>query len=326
MLTYRLYQETDLPSLLRLWEAESGWGAISAEQWRKWYVETPHGPCLVVVAEDGSGEIAGQEVFTPSRLYVDGREVRALRLSAPILRRDLRRQSVRNVDHPVIGLYMTGAEEATAQGYAVVYALPEHNWLPFFRWGPRLGLPRFADAEFECATLSLDRAPASLTPNITDELTARPASEFGVEYEELWDAAKNSMPINCALVRSPRGLRWKISGHLVLEVRRTHDRQLSGYVAVRSDGLLVDILARCSADLTVVLAAAVRWLSEKRGPDTASNVKALNVMQTPALRSALEVLGGVNAGYKFGFVCRPLDSAVRPEEIAPERWYIMPKD
>ncbi len=34
-ITYRPFQEKDLPGLLRLWEEESGWGALTPEQWHK---------------------------------------------------------------------------------------------------------------------------------------------------------------------------------------------------------------------------------------------------------------------------------------------------
>lgn len=327
-LTYRLYQEADLPGLLRLWESESGWGAISTEQWRKWYVNTPHGECLVVVAADENGEVVGQEVFTPTRLQIGDREVRALRLSAPILRKDVRRESLRSVDHPVIGLYMTGAEEATAQGYAVVYALPEHGWLPFFRWAPRLGLPHFAEAEFDCLALPLTAELQLSTPDRAGNLRAELSTNFSEEYEDLWLSAGGTFPLECAVVRSPEWLSWKIGGHIVLEVRdHARDRRLSGYVAIkRGNGLLVDALARSPEVLPDVLAAAVKRLAGANGKDDLADITSLRAMATPALRPALEQLGFTPVDYKFAFVCRPLDAALPPEAIAPGRWYIMPKD
>ena len=87
-LTYRLSQEADAPGLLRLW-GENAPGYHSDAR-RRWYVDsTPYGPNLAVVAVDENGDIAGQIILTPSRVLIDEREVRALRLSTVVLRRGL---------------------------------------------------------------------------------------------------------------------------------------------------------------------------------------------------------------------------------------------
>src|SRR4028119_1733778 len=113
-LTYRLYQEDDLPGLLRLWEEETNWGTLTPEMWHQWYGDTPLGSCLVMVAVDENEKIAGQEVFIPSRVMVGDQEVRALHLSAPILRKDVRRRSIRRLDHPFVALYEAAAVLAVA--------------------------------------------------------------------------------------------------------------------------------------------------------------------------------------------------------------------
>src|ERR1044071_6194688 len=97
-LTYRLFEDDDLPGLLRLWE-EAGWGTLAPEQWRAWFVDGPPGPSLVTAGVDGRGEVAAQEMFAPSRAVVGGREVRALRVSAPIVREALRGGSLRDGAH-----------------------------------------------------------------------------------------------------------------------------------------------------------------------------------------------------------------------------------
>ena len=95
-LTYRLFEDADLPGVLRLWD-EAGWGTLTPEQWREWFVDGPQGPSLVTVAIDERGEVVAQEVFAPSRAVVRGREIRALRLSAPILREQIRGESLRKI-------------------------------------------------------------------------------------------------------------------------------------------------------------------------------------------------------------------------------------
>lgn len=320
-LHYRLYQPADLPGVLRLWEAESGWGAITAEQWHKWYVDTPLGPCLVVVAEDERGEIAAQKVFTPARLLIDGDEHGALRISAPIVRQAARRRSMRSRSHPIVGLFLAAAPAAVAAGYSVMYSLPEHSWLSFFRWAPRIGLPTFAIAEYGCVA-------AEIAPVAADGagLSAEVATEFGLEYDALWQAAQRSFPIVCGAVRGAGWMRFKNRGHLVLAARASSG-ELVGYVAIRKQtGLIVDLLAREPDNLPAVLAAVLGWLAGARAADALGGMTQLKAMATPLLSPALAALAFTPVDYTFGFVCTPLAPTLSPATIAPARWSVNPGD
>src|SRR4051794_31716003 len=113
-LTYRRFRDEDLPAAFRLWEDHSGWGPITAEQWRAWYVDTPCGPSRVVVASERSGVIVGQLVLTPTRIRVGERVVDAARISAPILHRDFRSRRLRHPEHPIARLLDLVVEVATA--------------------------------------------------------------------------------------------------------------------------------------------------------------------------------------------------------------------
>jgi len=199
-LTYRLFEDEDLPGLLRLWE-EAGWGTLTPEQWREWFVDGPQGPSLVTVAIDERGEVVAQEVFAPSRAVVGGCEVSALRFSAPIVRKGLRGGSLRDNAHPVVGLFKAAEAAATERGFSVVYSLPEHAWLPIFRIAPRFGIRPFAQAAYSCAALPLEAAQAPEIELATRGFVARGVTEFGEEYEHLWREAKESFPIDCGVVR-----------------------------------------------------------------------------------------------------------------------------
>jgi hypothetical protein len=327
-LTYRLFEERDLPSLLDLWE-EAGWGSLTEKQWREWYLETPYGAALVTVAVDDAGEVAAQEMFMPSLLKVNGREVRALRFSAPILRTEMRGGSLRRDEHPMIGLYKTAAEAARSRGFSVVYSMPDYAWLPIFRLAPRFGLPSFAETSYGCASLPCESVLEGEVAAGADEVTAQPIAEFGEEYGELWRAAKESFPIECGVVRGREWLRFRNSGRIAVEVRERGNRRLVGYTATkRQTGLLADALARTSADLPRVLAATLRWLASERGaamvPEALTHLK---VMLTPALAAAVEAFDSEPVDYRFAFTCNTFDAAALPlEALAPERWYLMPGD
>jgi ribosomal protein S18 acetylase RimI-like enzyme len=313
-LLYRPFRDDDLPGVLRLWEEESGWGAITPEKWRRWYVDRPDGPCLVMVAEDGGGQVAGQLVFAPAAVRVDGEPVAAVRVGAPIVARARRRRSVRHPEHPATRLYREGARAAAAAGFRLLYALPEHGWLPFFRW-----LGGFAETAPGCLAL----APSAAAAGLAKRFRAAPSAGFGAEYDALWEQAAASFPVRCGLERGADRLRYRIGGHRVLEVR-DGGGALAGYAAVhRRTALLEDLLARDPAELTAVVAATLAFLAEMPAGDAIGELKA---MDTPVLRPALEALGFTPVDYRFAFVCTALDPSLSLDRIDPARWYLTPGD
>ncbi|MDQ3657851.1 MAG: GNAT family N-acetyltransferase [Chloroflexota bacterium] len=325
-LTYRLFRDSDLPGVLQLWEESSGWGSITAEVWREWYVDTPLGPSLVVVAEDEGGSIVGQEVLMPSVVCVGDQDVAALRISAPILNKDIRHFSLRSINHPITRLTERAMELAVTRGYGLVYVLPMHAWLSWFQWaGTRIDALQFAEADYACLSAPI----AQVSPGVTDgakHLIARPVTDFGVEYAQLWATARDSFPITCGVVRSPDWLRYKNGGRLALEIRERRDGSLVGYTAIKQQtALLVDILARHPTDLPSVLAATLTWLAARRDDLATGSLDSLKAMETPVLRPALRALGFTPIDYKFAFVCRALDPSLSREAIAPERWYLTPE-
>ena len=314
-LCYRVSEEGDQPALLRLWE-EAGWGSLSPEQWREWFVDGPEGPCLITVAVDGKDEVVGQEIFAPSRLCVAGRETRALRFSAPILRPELRGEPLHRQEHPMVGLYVAAAAAAEERGFELVYSLPEYAWLRIFRLAPRFGVPRFEEAAFDCVELPLATARSA------GSVEARPVTRFGPEHEELWRSALESFPISCGVVRDAAWLTFRNSGRITLEIRDLEDGALLGYSATkRQTGLLADVLARGPAHLPAVIAETAVWLRQN-GPGDAC----LKAMRTPVLAPALDALGFAPADYRFAFIYNVFGSPAGLERIAPERWYVMPGD
>ena len=315
-LAYRPFRDGDLPGVLRLWEEESGWGAVDEERWRKWFVDRPDGPCLVMVAEDGEGRLAGQLVFAPTLVRVDGEEVRAMRVGAPIVDRARRRRSVRHPEHPATRLYREGARVAAAAGFRLLYAVPEHSWLPFFRW-----LGGFAEADLACRGVDAASAAAS---GVAGGLRAAPSAGFGAEHDALWERAAASLPVLCGVDRGAARLRHRIGGHLVVEARDDAGA-LAGYAAVnRRTGLLVDVLAREADELAPVVASALAWLAAP--PDGSPAIREVKAMETPALLPVLDALGFAPVDYRFAFVCTPLDPSLTAERIDPARWYLAPGD
>jgi hypothetical protein len=325
-LTYRVFRDDDLPGVLRLWAEDSGWGALTAETWRQWYVDTPYGSALTLVALDEAGEVVAQEVLMPARLAVGDREVPALRLSAPILRRGLRQGTLFDGDHPALALYARARAVAADRGYAVVYMLPERSWLPVLRALPRLlpTVPALAVAEYPCVAAPLaesGRAAAS-----RDGLRAYRVREFGAEYQTLWEAARRDFPITCGVARHPERLRFRHASNIVLEVQSARGT-LVGFAVVKVRGaLLQDVLARAPDELADVIAVALRWLASERSEFAETRPRQLIAMDMPVLRPALRAAGFEPLDHHFAFACGTLDVAIPATAIAPDTWYLTPGD
>jgi hypothetical protein len=320
-LSYRLAREEDIPNLLRLWERHSGWGSMTAEQWRTWYFETPYEPALVALAEDEDCDVVGQLVFTPARVLVGGRHVPALRLSSPILHPGWSAAIPRGSEHPAVHLYLAGLRSAAERGFKLVYAYTQRNWLPFLLSGERFGLPRAVASEYDCV-----ERPITVTtlPDGTGGLKAVPIDMLGPEHAALWRVAVESFPIEFGVIRTEAWLRYKYGARLVLEARGERDGTLVGYVVLKEDGLILEILAREAADLPRIIAAVSNHLAAR--PDEQGQIKRLKAMATPLLSPALSALGFEPVDYTFAFICSTLDPTISLQAIDPARWYLAPGD
>lgn len=318
-LTFRLFQPDDLAGILRLWEEHSGWGGITAKQFDDWYINTPYGECLIVVAVNEKNTIVGQEVFTPSRIYTNGEEKKALRISAPILTKEFRAQ-ISNAAHPIIRMYKTGVEAAVEKGFSLIYSFPMAAWIPIIKLNfPRIGNDsgKLCAGQIECYSLALKSFSSCKNGYKTSVIKT-----FSDEYDSFWRATAVNFPLNTAIVRKSNWLNWKFGGHLVLEVRK--DNELIGYTAIKKEtGLIEDALARTPDDLEIVVKEVVNYLSAEKDIFPHGEIK---LKRTPATFSIIEKLDFQKIAFKFGFWCFSPDDSIAVENLKISRWFMMPND
>jgi hypothetical protein len=323
--TYRTFQEEDLPGLLRLWQQETEWGVLTAEEWRRWYVETPFGDAAVVVAVDRkSGEVAGQTVFAPSLLSVNGREVPAFRVNVPILARPLARATLdsKPFDHPIAAMYLHGIKTLGDRRRGLIYAVPNPRWLralqvtPFFQYGT---FPLWSHP------LPLE-APLALGPGFT----AGMLEQHDKRIDGLWEKA--SRLHGCQVVRNSRTLPYKVGSSVYAVLGVSKHGELAGLAVSRSKGdgqwLICDVLsADAGPSLRATLAAACNLADEKAR--TATPVKPISkvaLLTTPTMELAARELGFARDTYEFPLVVHVLDETIRKDEVAPPRWYVSAND
>ena len=84
-------------------------------------------------------------------------------------------------------------------------------------------------------------------------------------------------------------------------------------------------MAREPGELKNVIASTLRWLKDEQAtlPEGLTHLK---IMHTPTLAPVIDALGFTPIDYRFGFTCKAFDGALTLEDVAPERWYILPGD
>jgi hypothetical protein len=324
-LGYRLIREDDLPGVQRLWKEETDWGALGDELWRRLVIEAPEWARVSgAVATDEAGAIVGQFAFVPSLVSVGGREVRAFRPAAPIVSRSLRFRSMNPLSHPAVAMYNHAVKALRARGDGLIYMVPDPRWLRLFKMFPFL----------RCGSFPLWQLPLPLDRPLPagDRCSAvSPASLEGERIDRLWERARRLH--DCLVVRDSRTLAWKLNepGYEIVGVER--GGELVGLAAGRPKGdrqwLLCDVLAADAGEaLRETLVAAVNVAHQRVLADAgaAKPIRKVAVLATPLLEPALRELGFLRDAYDFPLVVHVLDESIRPEEVAPARWYVSAND
>lgn len=323
-LTYRFYQNKDLSGVLDLWEKHSGWGGITEQQFYDWYINTPHGQCIIVVAEDDGNKIIGQLVFVPAKLSLEGKEVNALRLSAPILHPDLRQISLRSYDHPVMMMVRKGIDVAKQKGFDVLYCLPAYGWTGMIKLLPEFVLPNIHTASYACAEISL-KDDSTWRKSAGTDCFISLVDQFNIDHNKLWEEAVTKVPVKCGIVRNSLRLQWKISHHLVIEIKDSDG--LVGYAAFKKrDGLLIDLLARTAKDMEKVLLASIKAMHFKNESRLTTSFETVKIMLSSHLKNIIQEIDYRSNNFQFAFACCPLQEFIDKKNIDPENWYIMPDD
>lgn len=314
-----------MPGILRLWETYSGWGAITEEQFSEWYLRTPFGPCLVVVAEDKDGNIAGQMVFMPAWVRIDGQTYRALRAIAPILRDDIRRQRLTSRDHPATRMIEQGIYLSRSQGFDLIYTFPSVGWLALLRLFPRFGFDPWQMGTYPGIRIDLSKIPMQLLSDASVQVER--TDTFTEAFAVLWQGAATEWPIACGVERTPAWLRWKRGNNLTIAVRRPEQQELLGYASIDlQTANLVDLLARSKADLPEVWKAVFQYLHHGHPSRLPIPLTEIKIMPNRYLQPLLKEMNAEPIDYTFAFACFVLNKDIPITSVHPDQWYLMPND
>lgn len=330
-LTYRPWHgEAELSEVARLFDM-AGWGPVELDWLRPWLLQGPLGPSLVmVIADDDRGELLGMNMLNPYRVQLGDRVSIGARGRAAILDPRLRR-SARGVDSvdegdPFHRLNLARREQMDARGWWFSYALPNPKMV-------RRGELRTFDDGLHRSRVELG---AGLRVDIDGEGPRRSSLEvvpteghFGPEYDMLWQRARTSLGIECAVARDAQGLQH-VRGEYVhgdqirLECRLPNSGELLGFTEFHPHGdpKLADILAVDADALDAVMGSSVAWL--RSHPDD-HEMAFFTGVPHPAHREALRNVGGREVDWTFYFEISSHHELVG-SEFEASRWYVTAGD
>ncbi len=319
-LSYRIFKQSDLEKVLELWEKYSGWGAISEQQFHDWHMNTPYGDCMIIVAEDSVDGVIGQMIFVPSKVYIDGSEKKSYRIMAPIINNNFRGFDIKDIEHPAYAMFRFGIKEAKKNDHNIIYFLPSLGWVATVRTFPKYGLPEASIAINDCLRLKLN--DDNIFPDKHSDYYVQPGN-FNEEYDQLWEGAINSLPIQCAVARHAIWLKWKKAPHLLFEMRSKTNHQLKGYIVIKKDaGLVVDLLAGSIEEMQSVVLLTVQLLHQNNSDNQEQKFTEIKLMQTPVIDKVLLSIPHDKIDFRFAFVHFFLCEQI-PEN---KEWFIMPDD
>jgi hypothetical protein len=323
-LSYRIYEPTDLDAVLQLWEQHSGWGGISELQFKSWYLETPEGSSMIIVAVNEANHVVGQTVFIPSKIYVGGEVIKAFRIAAPILDNSIRQKDLKRASaHPAFSMFRFGIQLAQEKGYELVYFFPAFAWTGVLKL-----LDNITQTTYDCFGISLEK-PETFNPGLANKLTVKEVSgnKFTAEYDQLWQEAIHNFPIECGVVRNATAITWKLAEHLVFEIRQAETSQLKGYVAIKKKtGLIMDMLARTKEDSEMVFAAFVQAVHHSNPNKIHAEWKEIKGMYTQTFQSVLKNMHFEIQNFTFAFGFSSLESTTDQNFLQTDNWYLMPAD
>jgi hypothetical protein len=323
MLFYRPFEETDMEGILELWETYSGWGGITEQQFRDWYINTPNGPCLTVVATNEAGRIVGQKVFIPRKFYQNGQCQMAFRVVAPILSDEIRLPSLIDLRHPVQAMFKCAMQEAISRGFKMIYAFPASGWSLWMKAFYRFKLPSWSLSTYRCFKIEIGQQPqfqdkghTGMRVNEVDQL------------KDDWEEIGPSIALNeteTGFIKSKAWVNWKYGNDRIFCFYR--EGKMEGYLVLKNGTHLIqDGNARSKTGFNSMFTFLLNYLRNQPGHFPGPKVLTISGMLTPFWESMLKGVNYSLVDYSFVFGMFPLHEEPGKQSFSTEQWNVFPGD
>ncbi|MFM7223976.1 MAG: hypothetical protein ACKO1Y_00850 [Actinomycetota bacterium] len=321
-LTYRpLKGDGELHHISRLYDL-AGWGPVAPETLGRWFLHGQlGGGVIMVIADDRRDEILGMTLWSPYRMWLHDRVGIAARGRAavldPRLRRSGRGTTAVDATDPLRLLSTAALPVLRERGWEFTFSLP--NPVIVRRRALRTVAPLTPESNIEYGPGLV--IPIEDASHIEPTLEVRRGGEIGLEYDALWEAARDGLGLECAVLRNAEGLGHVRSRSPRLEFRHPGSPELLGYACI-SDHTLSDVLAVDRETLGLVVQSTVAWL--RAHPDEIE-CEELFTLPHPIVEDALRQFEPTESDWVFSLSVDSLDPATDPPFTA-ERFYMTAGD
>ncbi len=318
----RLSTTEDIDKLIELWNENAEWGIIDRPQWEKVFYYTPNGPTTIVLAmNEETEEILAQFVFIPIKISVNGKQVKAFKPCAPIMRKSVRK------DLGLVSflkMYRFATKHFVSQGVYLFYMMPDPRWARGFKM-----IPGVQVASFPLWCLPLDK---TISEQLPEGYSVENISPSDPRINELW--ANTARLYNCSIVRDTDFFSWKLSHRNYKLFGVTHNSRIIGFAAFiykkEIKGIaLCDVLAEDEVALKLTLQLACSSASNFKLALPANeqlDCEKVSILATPLIQKIVEPMGFEKNNYKFSLAVHVLGKELSKKEVNPERWYVSAND
>ncbi|MEB2778197.1 hypothetical protein SYJ56_23000 [Algoriphagus sp. D3-2-R+10] len=314
---FREYVDSDLKEVLDLWEYFSGWGRPEESEFKMW-LPGPFGDAIIFLATDKSDKIVGQIFYTPTLMYLSSMEVKAVKISAPIIHEEYRSSVYAESKSLVVELFLEGNKYIKEKGYNWLYTMPAYGWVKSLKSIHKVGLFPWKIQIFPCLQI--------LEEDVEDtKYTLHELNGFTNEFNLIWEKFKLKNSNLSFINRSKEWLNYKWRNDLIVGIFDL-EKKLTGYFVIKKNsGLILDFLMIEFIDVPLLFKKLKKfhllWI-EKAIPIEKQELK---IISNDFLKPFLDQLKTQYVEYKFVFGISSTVSVAEVENLDNE-WFIFPND
>lgn len=315
---FREYVDSDLGEILDLWEYFSGWGRPDRTEFNNW-LSGPFGKVIIFLATDKSDKIVGQIFYTPTLIYLGGKEVNAVKISAPIIHEEYRSSAFAESNSLVISLFLEGNKFVKERGYNWLYTLPAYGWIKALKSIHNVGLYPWKIEVFPCLKILEDEVD-------DNTYMLQEISRLTNEFNLIWEKFKLNN-LNLSYVnRSKEWLDYKWGKELVVGILDPKKELIGYFVIKKSSGLILDFLMMEFLDVPLLFKKLkkfhLKWMDE----NPSFGRQELKILSNNFLNPFLGQLKTQNVSFHFVLGISSTVSAEEVEKLDNSEWFIFPND
>lgn len=317
-LFFREYVESDLKEVLDLWGNFSGWGRPEEGEFNIW-LSGPFGKAIIFLATDETQKIIGQILYTPTLMYLKGIEVKAVKISAPIIHEDYRSSVFAESKSLMVKLFLEGNKYIKEKGYEWLYNMPAYGWVKSLKFIHKVGLFPWEVQIFPCLQI--------LEEDVEDsKYMLHELNGFTNDFNLIWERFRLNNSNLSYMNRSKEWLNYKMGDELIVGIFDL-EKKLTGYFVIKkSTGLILDFLMMEFADVPHLFKMLKRFHSIWIDKNPSFERLELKIICNNFFKPFLDQLKTENVSFHFVFGITSTVSAEEVEKIGNYEWFIFPND